>query len=618
VALGAAATLGVLLTAAAGPPAQKKLPVPNSEATKKAVALVKELYGKDVDQAYKDRDLLVKLAQTLLYEAKETNDDAAGKYVLLGEAALLAMMAGDSTLALHALDEMAATFDIPSADVFKLKLQSLIGCSNATAPPDAYQATIDAARSMQDDAAANDDFDNAVAIGDAAETAAKKLKSVPLVSAIRKRNDEVKVQQLEYALVKPFVDTLKKDAKDAKANYEVGNYYAIVRGQWDKGLPLLAKGSHEVLAAIARLDLANKGGWADCKLIGEKWTKEAPHFLGYKSTVHVLLRAYHWYQQAFADPTITEAGRKEIEKAMLAVNEQLPPELRAGEIAVELKRFTGHNGPVFGVAISGDGSKVVSGGADGVVRLWETKSGKQLQRIDGHSGPVWAVAISLDGRQIISGGFDKTVRASSKDQYSHDDYVRAVALSANGKVILSGGDDRMIKWSGPGFSALQQASGHDHFVFGVAISRDGKRALSASLDRTVRLWDLDKHQTLKVLTGHTDTVLAVTFMPDQQRALSAGTDKTLRLWDLNTGQTLKVFKGHTGYVLSVAVSPDGRRALSAGQDGKVIVWDVETGKMLRVLTGHNGPVWSVAFSGDGRWAVTGGDDGTVRLWGNAK
>jgi hypothetical protein len=66
---------------------------------------------------------------------------------------------------------------------------------------------------------------------------------------------------------------------------------------------------------------------------------------------------------------------------------------------------------VLSASFSGDGSRIVSAGVDGTVRLWDAKSGKGIgEPLRGHQGQVWSALFSGDGRRIVSAGDDGTVR----------------------------------------------------------------------------------------------------------------------------------------------------------------------------------------------------------------
>jgi WD40 repeat protein len=68
----------------------------------------------------------------------------------------------------------------------------------------------------------------------------------------------------------------------------------------------------------------------------------------------------------------------------------------------------GHTKGVNAVAISSDGSLIVSAGSDGTLKLWNKENGQERfsLRLEG----VNAVAFSPDGTKIITASFDKMVK----------------------------------------------------------------------------------------------------------------------------------------------------------------------------------------------------------------
>jgi WD40 repeat protein len=300
-----------------------------------------------------------------------------------------------------------------------------------------------------------------------------------------------------------------------------------------------------------------------------------------------------------------------------------------------------HSDEVYSVAFSPDGARVLSGGRDRTLKLWDAESGRLIRTFVGHSDMVWSVAFSPDGTRILSGSEDKTVKLWDaatgqllRSFQGHSQTVFSVAFTPDGTGALSGGSDKTLKlWDVTRGSLIRNFVGHSSLISRVAFSPDGARILSASRDDTAKLWDSASGRLIHTFVGSTynnDGVTSVAFSPDGTRVLLGGDDGTLKLWDAASGHLIRTIDGepsclknslHNGRcpvgIETVAFSPDGTRILSAGPSLKL--WDAESGDLMRTferlsIAGRSESHFSAAFSPDGARVVSDDNDNSVRLW----
>jgi WD40 repeat protein len=184
------------------------------------------------------------------------------------------------------------------------------------------------------------------------------------------------------------------------------------------------------------------------------------------------------------------------------------------------------------------GGLLATGGADGVVRLWDPVSGVQRAALRGHQDCASDVAFSPDGTLLASGGADRTVRlwdvAARKPVATlsgHTDLVHRVAFSASGALVASASQDHTVRlWdskSGKERAVLE----HGSVIFGLAFNADGTRLATGCADNTIRLWDIGTGTEVAELRGHAAFVHALAFTRDGTRLASASGDLTARIWD---------------------------------------------------------------------------------------
>ena len=306
--------------------------------------------------------------------------------------------------------------------------------------------------------------------------------------------------------------------------------------------------------------------------------------------------------------------------------------LSATQVADWSNLFKAHEDPINSVAISGDGTTIVSASDDGTVRLWDRDGNPIGKPFTGHIYRVPSVAISSDGKTIVSGGADGSENAVSIKLWdrdgnpignpvqAYDGWFTSVAISSDGKTIVSGSIQGNTPWlrlrDGKGKPIGKPFTGHQEpvgWVESVAITPDGKTIVSGSRDKTVRLWDREGNSIAGPFTGHNDWVTSVAISPDGTTIVSGSRDKTLQLWDREGNPVAEPFTGHDDWVTSVAISPDGTTIVSGSRDKTVRMWDRE-GNSIGGPRWHEDEVNAVSISLNGATIVSGSDDGTVRLW----
>ncbi len=226
-----------------------------------------------------------------------------------------------------------------------------------------------------------------------------------------------------------------------------------------------------------------------------------------------------------------------------------------------------------------------TGGLDGIVRLFETDTGRDLAALGAHGAAVRALAFAPD---------DQTL-ASSDNQ---------------GKVVVWDLAKRIPR------AVLRGNFGQ---VWRLAFLNNGQRLCTSGVDEKLRIWDVsDKPSSLDVCRAHDGFVLCVAFSPDSRTIASGGADPSggrVLLWDVANGQLIHQFRGHTGRAWSVAFSPDGKELASTGNDGTLRLWDLTERKLRKTIdTEEDDYQGWVSYSRDGRELIASSKGGTLRVW----
>ena len=274
---------------AAAEPADQRLAVPEVDRQKAAWEEIRKIY--DVDKAGKKSDKLA-LAERLLADAAGTKDPA-NRFVLLRIAGNLAAQAGNADAALAAVEQMARRFKI---DVPKTKAAALAKVFKATTTKEGHRALNSRFAAILDEAVATDDYKLAAQVGRLLVATALRTKDRSLQRQSRDRVKEIDEIAKQHEKAKPAFETLKEQPDDADAGLAAGRFLCLAKGDWDRGLPLLANAPGSELGDLAVREQKNPDTADEQVALGDDWWTQATTEKG-AAKANLQSRAAHWYRR---------------------------------------------------------------------------------------------------------------------------------------------------------------------------------------------------------------------------------------------------------------------------------------------------------------------------------
>ncbi|ETO36234.1 hypothetical protein RFI_00828 [Reticulomyxa filosa] len=249
-----------------------------------------------------------------------------------------------------------------------------------------------------------------------------------------------------------------------------------------------------------------------------------------------------------------------------------------------------------------DGKQIISSALDGVIRIWDVKTGKQVQLLE--NGPSFA----------------------SDLQFSRD----------GNRVVFCLGGTNIRLWDIKAGQTSKKLHGHTRNVTSVQFSPDGNMIASSSVDATIRLWDVTSTQQIQVLEGHVDCVNYVAFSTDSRQLIktllghssgvnkakfsqngkfvvSCSVDFTTGIWNVESGQLIISRKDYP-FAMDAQFFPDGQTVVSYLSNNQIQLIDVKLGMDVQVLRGHWENITGIDISSDGNLILSSSNDSTVRLW----
>ena len=309
-----------------------------------------------------------------------------------------------------------------------------------------------------------------------------------------------------------------------------------------------------------------------------------------------------------------------------------------------------HSDRVRVVRFSRDGKRILSGGDDYAIQLWDTKTTERIKALRGHGG--WILDARFAGESedvIVSVSTDSTIRTWKPKSYVtaavptkstpapesplHREEILSARLNATGDAIVTGSRDRTAVVSRidqdsltlqrivefrDDADAVSLKEGTQFIAQSFATDLENGTLYIASADGIVRVWDLVRGtERFQIKSAGLNASLALSRNAAYLLTRSSTGDAKSILWRVDPTRnnapriSLKLV-GHANEsaVTALAISADGSKLFTADNVGIGILWDGKTGKQIgeKIETLRGYRINAAEFSSDGSELLIAADD----------
>eukprot|EP01039_Chlorochromonas_danica_P011314 gene11314-12624_t len=289
---------------------------------------------------------------------------------------------------------------------------------------------------------------------------------------------------------------------------------------------------------------------------------------------------------------------------------------------------SGAKGPGKGLDTGEAGIRILSGGKDGFVHMWDLQLNRIWSLNLAESTPLSVnpqiQALSAKQNQLIIGtkggeiyevgliGSAETCR-HIQGHFLERGEVWGLAVHPQLQRFVTAGDDLTVRlWDAKSCSQVSVVNVGSK-CRALSFHPDGSQIAVALLDGNVRILSDDLQRQLFSITVASSWIQALTFSPNGVFLAVGSHDSIVYLLETKAYSCRAKFRGHHSYVTAVDFSQDSNRLQSTSGDYELLFWDTVTGKQIVSATELRDEKWASQTCTLG-WSVQGiwppGSDGT--------
>ncbi|KAM6297486.1 cilia- and flagella-associated protein 52 [Aegotheles albertisi] len=253
----------------------------------------------------------------------------------------------------------------------------------------------------------------------------------------------------------------------------------------------------------------------------------------------------------------------------------------------ELLRIVNPNVTCHALEIMKDGESIVSGWSDRKIRAFTPQTGQLMYEINNaHSSAVTAIAATSDGQRIVSGGGEGQVRVWQiyekiqklvEVMKEHTSAVSCIKIKKNDQECVTASlDGTCIIWDIVRFVRKQMILAKTLFKC-VCYNPEEFQIITGGTDRKIGFWEVFDGSAVRDVEGcATGSINGMDITSDGAHFVTGGDDHLVKVWNYNEGAVTHVGVGHSGNITRLKISPGSKYIVSVSADGAILIWKYPT------------------------------------------
>lgn len=237
------------------------------------------------------------------------------------------------------------------------------------------------------------------------------------------------------------------------------------------------------------------------------------------------------------------------------------------------------------LAVSSNGRYLAVGSESGTIFIIDllnpNSSAVQLRK---HQGVIFSMAFTPDGTQLFSSGADKKILLwdlgdkSSSVINEGAANTRTIAISPDGKFLACGSDNgRIFLWDIKGNQLVDISNEDKAAIHSIAFSPNGLTLVTGDLYGKLKFWNPYSHKLTRTLQPHSGRVTDIAFSNSGDMVASSSYDKSIAIFDTRFVTNNPIMFKENSLVFSLIFTNDNKKLITASNSGDFIsVWPAQS------------------------------------------